>query len=175
VLVNVVEGVKDIAGAALADIASSLRQIFSTPPELQKAEEAGIDIEFTQPAAGATQEGPPEAKPALTPQNSIQDDKVICLECGAEMNLLTVRHLVSHGMSLKEYKQKYGFPMGTPLAAKALTKARSKTAKNRGLPENLKKAMEARKQAKAAASTQAGTEKVTGSQPKRTRIQKKKA
>ena len=160
-----------------ADIASSLRQVFSTPPELQKAQKAGIDIEFTQPAAGATQEGPPEAKPALTPQNSIQDDKVICLECGAEMNLLTVRHLVSHGMSLKEYKQKYGFPMGTPLAAKALTKDRSKTAKNRGLPENLKKAMEARKQAKAAASTQAATKTVTGaaSKPKRTRPRKKTA
>ncbi|MGA2228563.1 MAG: MucR family transcriptional regulator, partial [Syntrophobacteraceae bacterium] len=135
VLVNAVEGVKDIAGTALADVAPSLRQVFSTPPELQKAETAGIDIHSTQPASGATQEGPPEEKPALTPENSIQDDKVICLECGAEMIQLTVKHLVSHGMNQKEYRQKYGFSMKTPLAAKSLIEARSQAAKEQGLPE----------------------------------------
>jgi predicted transcriptional regulator len=149
-LVSAVEGVKDIAGTALADVASSLRQVFSMPLELQKAETAGIDIEFGQPAAGATLEGQPEEKPAVTPENSIQEDKVICLECGKEMRQLTTKHLVSHGLSQKEYKKKYGFTMSTPLAAKSLTKAPSKAAKNRGLPENLVKAMEAKRQAKVA-------------------------
>jgi len=51
------------------DIASCLRQVFSTPPELQKAESAEIDIELTQPGEGATQEGPADEKPALTPEN----------------------------------------------------------------------------------------------------------
>jgi len=150
VLVSAVECVKDIASTALADVAPSLRQVFSTPPELQKTETAGIDIEFSQPAAGATLEGQPEEKPAVTPENSIQEDKVICLECGKEMRQLTTKHLVSHGLSQKEYKKKYGFTMSTPLAAKSLTKALSKAAKNRGLPENLVKAMEAKRQAKVA-------------------------
>ena len=126
-------------------------------------------------AAEAIQEGLREEKPALTPENSIQDDKVICLECGAEMKQLTQKHLVTHGMSQKEYKKKYGFTMQTPLAAKSLTKARIKAAKKRGLPENLRKAMEARRQEKAKASTQAATETVTASKPKRTRLRKKKA
>ena len=56
----------------------------------------------------------------LAPADSIQDDKVICLECGAEFQQLTVKHLVSHGMSQKEYRKKYGFTMRTPLSAKVI-------------------------------------------------------
>jgi predicted transcriptional regulator len=138
-----------------ADIASSLRQVFSTLQELQKAETAGTGAEFTQPAAEAAQEGAPEEKPALTPENSIRNDKVICLECGAEMRQLTSKHLFSHGMNQIEYRKKYGFSMRTPLAARSLIKARSKAAKKRGLPEKLQQYIEARRQAKADAKTPA--------------------
>ena len=122
--------------------------------------------------AGISQEPAPKKKPRLTPQNSIQDDKIICLECGAEFKQLTQTHLSSHGMSPTEYKKKYGFSMGTPLYAKSLTKA----AKKRGLPENLKKAIEAKRQSKAEASTKAATktETVTAGKPKRPRLRKRK-
>src|SRR5208282_3773430 len=138
------------------EIASSLRQVFSTLQEMQKAEAGGIDIEFTQPAAEEV------AATKLSPANSIQNNKVICLECGA-------------GMRQKEYRGKYGFSMRTPLAAKSLTKARSKAAKKRGLPEKLKQAMEARRQKKAQASKSAAAKAVTAEKPKRTRLRKKKA
>jgi predicted transcriptional regulator len=138
-----------------AEIASSLRQVFITLHELEKAEAGGIVVEFAQPAAKEV------AATKLSPADSIQNDKVICLECGAEMKWLTQKHLVSHGMNQKEYRQKYGFTMRTPLAAKSLTKSRSKAAKKKGLPEKLKKYLEARKQNKAKASTQATTETVT--------------
>jgi predicted transcriptional regulator len=130
-----------------AEIASSLRQVFITLHELQKVETAGIGIEFTQPAAEEV------SAVKLSPADSIQNDKVICLECGAEMRQLTTKHLVSHGINQKEYKKKYGFSMRTPLAAKSLTKARSKAAKKRGLPEKLQKYIEARRKSKAAAKT----------------------
>jgi len=147
------------------DIASSLRQVFGTLHGLQKAEAGEIKLPKTQ-------ESPPQA---LTPQDSIQNDKVICLECGAEMKQLTVRHLTGHGMSQKEYRKKYGFTMRTPLAAKSLTKTRSKAAKKRGLPEKLKQAIEAKRQAKTGASKPSVTETVTSSKPKRTRLRKKNA
>jgi predicted transcriptional regulator len=108
------------------EIASSLRQVFSTLHELQKAETGEIAL---APAAERAGEAPTEEKPVLSPANSIQNDKVICLECGKEMRQLTSKHLVFHGMSQKEYRKKYGFSMRTPLAAKALIKARSKAAK----------------------------------------------
>jgi predicted transcriptional regulator len=92
------------------------------------------------------------------------------------MRQLTSKHLVSHEMSQKEYRKKYGFTMRTPLAAKSLTKARSKGAKKRGLPEKLQKYIEARRQAKAkVVAPKAATETATASKPKRTRIRKKKA
>ncbi|MCL5406676.1 MAG: MucR family transcriptional regulator [Deltaproteobacteria bacterium] len=133
------------------EIALSLRQVFGTLHELQRAESGDIEpakIQVLEPA------------PALKPQDSIQNDKVICLECGAALRQLTKLHLVSHGLTAKEYKKKYGFTVGTALAAKSLTKARQKAAKKRGVPENLKKYMEARRQAKAevekSVATQAG-------------------
>ena len=93
-------------------IASSLRQVFRTLQEMQKAEAGGIELAPTAEVAG---EAPTEEKPVLSPANSIQNDKVICLECGAEMRQLTSKHLVFHGMSQKEYREKYGFSMRTPL------------------------------------------------------------
>ena len=151
------------------EIASSLREVFQTLQAMQKAEGEGTVL--------APQMMPEEAPKAIVPQDSIQDDKVICLECGAEMKQLTSKHLVSHRMNQKEYRQKYGFSMKTPLAAKSLSKARSQAAKEQGLPEKLNKAIEARRQAKAAASTKAATKTETGvaSKPKRTRLRKKKA
>ncbi len=148
------------------DIASSLREVFTTLTELQEAESGEIELPEIQKLAPAR---------ALTPEDSIQNDKVICLECGAEMKQLTKLHLSAHGLTAKEYKKKYGFTMGTPLAAKSLTKARSKAAKKRGVPENLKKYMEQRRQARAEVSEPALTETVSVGQPKRTRIRKKKA
>ena len=152
-----------------SEIVTSLRQVFSTLHELQQAESGEIEL------SGTLEQAPAKA-PA--PEDSIQDDKVICLECGAEMKQLTKLHLVSHGMTAKEYKKKHGFTMGTPLAAKSLTKARSKAAKRRGVPENLKKYMDARRQAKAETSGLAAAqtvETITADQPKRTKIRKKQA
>jgi predicted transcriptional regulator len=126
------------APMSAVDIASSLREVFRTLQELQRAETGETELPNSP--------GPAPEAPA--PRDSIQNDKVICLECGAGLRQLTYRHLLSHGLSPKEYKRKYGFSMRTALAAKSLTKARSKAAKKRGLPENLKKAIEARRKSK---------------------------
>jgi predicted transcriptional regulator len=126
------------------EIASSLRQVFKTLQELQKSETEGTDLEISQgPEKTPSTE---ETALQLMPENSIQNDKVICIECGKEMRQLTQKHLSLHGLTLREYKRKYGFTLRTPLAARSLTKARSKIARKRGLPENLKKFHEARKQ-----------------------------
>ncbi len=120
-----------------------------------------------------TQEPAPAKE--LAPQDSIRNDKVICLECGAEMRQLTQKHLVFHGMDQKEYKKKHGFPMKTRLAAESLVEAQIKAAKKRGLPKELQRFMEARRQAKAEAAGPALTETVAAGKPKRTRLRKKKA
>jgi predicted transcriptional regulator len=139
-----------------AEIASSLRQVFSTLQELEKAETGGIEL-----APTAAEE---VAATKLSPANSIQNDKVICLECGAEMRQLTGTHLSSHGISPKQYRKKYGFTMRTPLAAKSLSKARSKAMKKRGLPDKLRQYQEARRKEKAEVPTEAAEIVTTGKQ-----------
>ncbi len=154
---QIVQTQVSLTSMTAADITASLRQVFSTLHELQRAESGEITLPKT--------EGLQEAKPALSPENSIQNDKVICLECGAEFKQLSQTHLSSHGMDRKEYKKKYGFPMKTPLAAKSLIKARVKAAKKRGLPEKLQRYLESRRQEKGKVSTPGATETVAASKP----------
>lgn len=152
---EIVQTQVSLSPMSAAEITASLRQVFSTLIELQK-EESG-EIEPSQAPEAAV--SPEEAPAQITPESSIQNDKVICLECGAEMKQLTQKHLKSHDISPREYKKKYGFPLRTPLAARALTKARSKAAKKRGLPANLVKAIEARRLQKEQAAEPGQTQK----------------
>jgi len=163
---DIVQKQVSLAPMTAADITTSLRQIFSTLHELQRAESREIDL----PKAPE-----PAAAQAIAPANSIQENKIICLECGAEMKWLTKKHLVAHGMNQREYKKKYGFTMQTPLAAKSLTKAWSKAGKKRGLPEKLQRYVEARRQAKAEAPAPAAPAKTAATGKPKTKLRKKMA
>jgi predicted transcriptional regulator len=128
------------------EIVSSLKQVFSALQDLQKSETDGMPLEVAKPSEESVLEETGSTK--IDPKGSIQEDKVICLECGAEMRQLTAKHLGSHGLSIREYKHRYGFPLRQSLSAKALSKARSKAAKKRGLPEKLLRFQEERKRKK---------------------------
>lgn len=130
------------------EIVASLKSVFSALQAIQKSEVEGAGIEAVKVGdAGAGVEKEIEKG---DPKSSILEDRILCLECGAEMRQLTAKHLGAHGLTPREYKTKYGFPMKQPLSAKALTRARSKAAKKRGLPENLVKYQEGKKQKKLA-------------------------
>jgi len=163
------------ASMTTKEIASSLRMVFQTLQEMQRSEGEGTVLtpQMMPDQAQVTD----EASKPVAPQDSIKEDKVICLECGAEMRQLTSKHLVSHGMDQKQYRNKYGFSMKTPLSAMSLITVRSKAAKKRGLPENLTKFLEARRQKIAAANTKVANKTQTGAagKSKRTRLRKKKA
>lgn len=120
---------------ATEEIIASLKQVFSTLRDMQQCELEGMPLEPI-PSAG---EGMAEEVviEKIDPRESIQTEKVICLECNAEMRQLTAKHLSSHGLTIREYKRKYGFPLRQSLSAKSLSEARSKAAKERGLPEKL--------------------------------------
>ncbi|MGQ9654863.1 MAG: MucR family transcriptional regulator [Thermodesulfobacteriota bacterium] len=69
--------------------------------------------------------------------DSIQRNKVICLECGKEFKQLSGKHLGLHGLSPKEYKKKHGIPLRQSLSARTLSARRRRIAKERGLGEKL--------------------------------------
>ena len=155
------------------EIAVSLRQVFTTLQDMQKSEVDGVSLESAQTAKDVAQEEGSALK--ISPAESIQNDKVICLECGKEMRQLTAKHLSSHELSPREYRQKYGFTMRTPLSAKSLTRARSKMAKKRGLPENLTRFLEERRQSKAEAAAAGIVEPSTkrGAKSSQTKLRKR--
>jgi predicted transcriptional regulator len=95
-------------------------------------------------AEGIALEGS-EGAPEISPEKSIQKNKIVCLECGQEFRMLSPKHLKSHGLTGREYRAKHGFSLRQPLCAKSLSERRKKAGKARGLPENLMKAIANRK------------------------------
>ena len=70
---------------------------------------------------------------AVPIKKSVTPDFIVCLEDGEKMKMLK-RHLrTAHGMSLDQYRQRWGLPADYPMTAPNYTKTRSKLAKQIGL------------------------------------------
>lgn len=121
------------------EISDFVRKTFSVLKEIHEKEQGLV----TQQAAEVEEEMMSEL--TADPKQSIQRNKVICLECGKEFKQITNRHLRSHGLTAKEYRKKWGFSARQPLAAKSLTAKRRKTAKTLGLGDKLKERRMAKK------------------------------
>jgi predicted transcriptional regulator len=128
------------------EIGLSLQNTFKTLQDLQSAEIQLSHEGITEPGI-KTKSGF-----ALSPEKSLQKNKVICLECGQEFKMLSPKHLKSHGLTSREYRVKHGFSLRQPLCAKSLSDKRKKAGKARGLPDNLRKAIAQRKKRKTKSS-----------------------
>ena len=68
-------------------------------------------------------------KPAVSVRKSVQDDHIVCLECGGSFKSLK-RHLTTHhSMTPEEYREKWDLPVDYPMVAPAYAEARSRLAK----------------------------------------------
>jgi predicted transcriptional regulator len=71
--------------------------------------------------------------PAVPIKKSVTPDYLICLEDGRKLKVLK-RHLrTAYGMTVEEYKAKWGLPADYPSVAPNYTKLRSDRAKDIGL------------------------------------------
>ncbi len=82
--------------------------------------------ELVQSLQGVVEGEEVKASPSVEPKNSITETYAICLECGKKFKVIGNRHLKSHGLTVKEYKDKWGLKKGTSLAAKSLVRQRRK-------------------------------------------------
>lgn len=147
----------------------SLLRVYNALHRMRRAEEESKTI----PLAGGVSEGAllqADASQRVDPRRSIQEDRVTCLECGAEFRQITANHLRTHQLTPKEYKRKWGFPLKQPLAAKILTKLRSRSAKKRGLPVKLQQYLEDQREKKRVHASEGteGTKAITGRSAKKT-------
>jgi predicted transcriptional regulator len=137
---DIVEAQATTGPMTLDSLEQALSKVFATLQRMKMAEDGGVLLDETKPEALAE-----EIAEKIDPKSSIQENKVICLECNAEMKQLTAKHVSSHGLTIREYKTKWGFPQRESLSARSVSKARSKAAKKRGLPEKLLAFQEQRK------------------------------
>lgn len=131
------------------EIAVALQTTYKTLQALQMNEQS-ISVEELPGASAATD---------LTPEKSIQKNKIVCLECGQEFKMLSPKHLASHGLNGRQYRQKHGMKLRQPLCAKALSASRKKAGIDRGIPEELKLAIAAKKEKGAAKRKVVGRKK----------------
>ena len=83
-----------------------------------------------------------DAQPAASPDmaaRQISERGVTCLECSKTFKLLTRRHLLSHGLTADEYREKWGYAKNTPLVSKSLQRERRKKMKDMKLWEKRRK------------------------------------
>ena len=69
----------------------------------------------------------------------ITEKSIACLECGKSFKLLTHRHLMSHGLTADEYREKWGYAKDVPLVCKSLQRERRKKMKDMKLWEKRRK------------------------------------
>jgi len=86
------------------DISSSLQNTFTVLQSLQ-ANEVSAEV-----ITGGEEQKEDNAV-EVAPEKSILRNKIVCLECGQSFKLLSPKHLASHGLTGKEYRKKYGFPI----------------------------------------------------------------
>ncbi|MGE5311785.1 MAG: MucR family transcriptional regulator [Nitrospirota bacterium] len=93
-------------------------------------------------SAGGRGDGVPDelAELRARPVKSIQNRYVVNLEDGRKYRMLTSRTLARFGLTPREYRVKWGLPLGQPLLAKSLLVTRRKTARELGLGERLRAA-----------------------------------
>ena len=69
------------------------------------------------------------AKPAVSVRRSVQENEIVCLECGQKFKSLK-RHLMTHhGLTPAEYRAKWNLPADYPMVAPAYAAKRSQLAK----------------------------------------------
>ncbi len=143
--VEIVQAQASISKMTADEIEQALVRAYNALQMMSMAEEQGRTIL----ASAASEYAAASASPA-DPLSSIQQDKVTCMECRAELRQLTANHLRIHHLTPREYKKKWGFPLKQPLSARVLTDLRSRSAKKRGLPENLRIYLDRKRENKSA-------------------------
>jgi len=100
------------------------------PPETQGAEAA--------PSESLEAKAPPEPKVPI--ENSVQGDRIFCLQCGAGMRTLKAHLRVAHGLTPETYRERFGLDKDYPLVCLDYSASRSAMAKDMGLGQKARPA-----------------------------------
>ena len=81
----------------------------------------------------------PDLTPAVPIKRSVRKASIVCLECGKVGKMLK-RHLsTAHGLSVIDYRERWGLPADYPMVSPNYAAQRSELAKKIGLGRNPRK------------------------------------
>ena len=79
----------------------------------------------------AKEEEAPE--PAVSVRSSIKPDHIVCLECGKKMKMLKRHLMTDHGLTIDDYRARFGLAADYPMVAPNYAEKRRELAKKIGL------------------------------------------
>ncbi|PON12687.1 hypothetical protein C2W62_38310 [Candidatus Entotheonella serta] len=118
----IVEMAKDLV---MALIKENLIEPEDMQKELQKTHASLLSLKAKEEGNDTSSESTERSLPSHTDwKKSIKKHSVECLVCGAVFKQLSARHLSTHDLDPRTYRQQFGIPMTQPLSAKATTAMR---------------------------------------------------
>jgi predicted transcriptional regulator len=118
----IVEMAKELV---MALIKENLIEPENMQKELQKTHESLLALKAKEEGHISSIEGMESSVPSYTDwRKSIKKHSVECLVCGAVFKQLSARHLSTHNLDPRTYRQQFGIPSTQPLSAKATTAMR---------------------------------------------------
>jgi len=72
------------------------------------------------------------------PRRAIDAETIVCLICGGSFRQLTNTHLGSHGVTSREYKERFGYNPGRALMCRALRRVYAERAVRVGLAARIR-------------------------------------
>ena len=118
----IVEMAKDLV---MALIKENLIEPEDMQKELQKTHASLLVLKAKEEGSYSSGESSESISPRITDwRKSIRKHSVECMVCGAVFKQLSARHLSTHDLDPRSYRQQFGIPMTQPLSAKATTAMR---------------------------------------------------
>lgn len=93
---------------------------------------------FEPSAAPARRPGDWLADLHRDPRRAVEEERIVCLICGARFRQLTNTHLRGHALSVPEYKRRFGYNRGRPLMCRALSRLYAERAVQSGLASRIR-------------------------------------
>lgn len=122
------------------ELCDLIEETFSTLARLKSSDGNGVlnggallSPELMGKFENAVPAGDPASRPAVPIENSVAEDHIVCLEDGKRLKMLK-RHLrARYGMTVEQYRAKWGLPPDYPAVAPSCAASRSAIAKSKGL------------------------------------------
>jgi predicted transcriptional regulator len=114
------------------DLINEIKVVYNTLAVLAGEKAASAEFEVVSEAARETT-GP---KPAVPIEESIQDDFIVCLECGKRFRTLKAHLRRAHGLTPATYCERFGLDQKKyTLVSRNYSEQRRQLAKEKGLGE----------------------------------------